>query len=40
MPGILTIVKKKFVDHVSDRTFLLSFTILLISMVAGAISSS
>ena len=37
MPGILTIAKKEFVDHVSDKTFLLSFAILLIAMIAGAL---
>ena len=36
MPGILTIAKKEFTDHVSDNTFLLSFGVLLIVMVAGA----
>ena len=37
MPGILTIAKNEFMDHVSDRTFLLSFAILLIAMIAGAL---
>lgn len=37
MAGILTIAKKEFTDHVSDSTFLLIFTILLIVMVAGAL---
>jgi ABC-2 type transport system permease protein len=36
LPGILTIAKKEFTDHVSDNTFLLSFSVLLIVMVAGA----
>jgi ABC-type transport system involved in multi-copper enzyme maturation permease subunit len=36
LPGILTIAKKEFTDHVSDNTFLLSFAVLLIVMVAGA----
>jgi len=36
MPGVLTIAKKEFVDHVSDRTFLLCFGILLVIMVGGA----
>jgi ABC-type transport system involved in multi-copper enzyme maturation permease subunit len=35
LPGILTIAKKEFTDHVSDNTFLLSFGVLLIVMVAG-----
>jgi ABC-2 type transport system permease protein len=36
LPGILTIAKKEFTDHVSDNTFLLIFGVLLIVMVAGA----
>ncbi len=35
MPGILTIAKKEFMDHVSDQTFLLCFGTLLIVMVAS-----
>jgi ABC-2 type transport system permease protein len=38
MPGVLTIAKKEFVDHVTDHTFLLSFGVLLIVMAAGAYS--
>ncbi len=37
MPGILTIAKKEFIDHVSDQTFLLCFGILLVSIVASTI---
>jgi ABC-2 type transport system permease protein len=36
LAGVLTIAKKEFTDHVSDNTFLLSFAVLLIVMVAGA----
>lgn len=36
MPGVLTIAKKEFMDHVSGRAFLLSFAILLIAMCASA----
>lgn len=35
MPGILTIAKKEFIDHVSDQTFLLCFGTLLLVMVAS-----
>jgi ABC-type transport system involved in multi-copper enzyme maturation permease subunit len=35
LPGILTITKKEFMDHVSDQTFLLCFGTLLIVMVAS-----
>jgi len=35
LPGILTIAKKEFVDHVSDQTFLLCFGALLAVMVAS-----
>jgi ABC-type transport system involved in multi-copper enzyme maturation permease subunit len=35
LPGILTIAKKEFMDHVSDQTFLLCFGTLLIVMVAS-----
>ncbi len=35
MPGIVTIAKKEFIDHVSDQTFLLCFGTLLIVMVAS-----
>lgn len=37
MPGVLTIAKKEFKDHVSDHTFLLCFATLLIVMVGGAL---
>jgi ABC-type transport system involved in multi-copper enzyme maturation permease subunit len=36
LPGILTIAKKEFTDHVSDNTFLLSFAVLLVVIVAGS----
>jgi ABC-2 type transport system permease protein len=36
LPGILTIAKKEFTDHVSDRTFLLCFATLLIIMTGSA----
>ncbi len=35
MPGVLTIAKKEFVDHVSDQTFLLSFGVLMLVMLLG-----
>jgi len=37
VPGVLTIAKKEFMDHVSDHTFLLCFATLLIVMVGGAL---
>jgi len=37
MPGVWTIARKEFRDHVSDRTFLLCFAALLITMVGGAL---
>lgn len=37
MPGVLTVAKKEFKDHVSDRTFILCFATLLIVMVGGAL---
>ena len=40
MAGIATIAKKEFVDHVSDRTFLLCFAVLLAAMVGGGYQSS
>lgn len=36
MPGILTIAKKEFTDHVSDHTFLLCFGVLLLVMITGS----
>ena len=36
MAGIATIAKKEFVDHVSDRTFLLCFATLLLVMTGSA----
>ncbi len=36
MPGILTIAKKEFTDHVSDHTFLLCFVTLVFAMVVSA----
>jgi len=35
LPGIFTIAKKEFMDHVSDQTFLLCFGTLLVVMVAS-----
>jgi ABC-type transport system involved in multi-copper enzyme maturation permease subunit len=35
LPGILTIAKKEFTDHVSDHTFLLCFGIFLVAMVGS-----
>jgi ABC-type transport system involved in multi-copper enzyme maturation permease subunit len=35
LPGIITIAKKEFMDHVSDQTFLLCFGTLLVVMVAS-----
>ncbi len=36
MPGVLTIARKEFKDHVSDKAFLLCFAALLVAMVGGA----
>lgn len=36
MPGILTIARKEFKDHVSDKAFLLCFAALLVAMVGGS----
>ena len=36
MPGVLTIARKEFKDHVSDKAFLLCFAALLVAMVGGS----
>jgi ABC-type transport system involved in multi-copper enzyme maturation permease subunit len=35
MPGVWTIAKKEFTDHVSDHTFLLCFGVLILVMLTG-----
>ena len=37
MPGIITIAKKEFTDHVSDQTFLICFGMLLVVMVTSTL---
>ena len=37
MPGIFTIAKKEFMDHVSDQTFLVCFGALLVVMLASTL---